>query len=301
MARTTRPTTEDYNFDVKMQELYTQDQKPTGFWGTRRTDTGQVLGVTSDKYGLLLNSDLIDSVEGTFSDKKMDFTRKVFVARDGASMYARYDFPNEQAKVGGISSMNVGDVMGMRITARNSYDRSCTGDLELGILRVLCKNGMKSVKRAFGFKQKHSRKLNLDGVSDAVDRAVEAFSTVGEDFGLLADRPVDDTIGDYILKNLESDKVLSSKLRQEITKLWLTPDLMINYGAGEKAKRNLFTLYNCSTQHLTHRVESERFEYADKVNQNVLTKFVKACKEKKTWDKLVRIPTIKSGDVLVTS
>ena len=297
MARTTRPTTEDYNFDVKMQELYTQDQKPTGFWGTRRTDTGQVLGVTSDKYGLLLNSDLIDSVEGAFSDKKLDFERKVFVARDGASMYARYDFPNKQARVG--SHTNVGDTVGMRITARNSYDRTCTGDLELGLLRLICTNGMKGVRRAFGFKQKHSRKLSLGGVSDAVDRAIDAFATVGDDFGLLADRSIDNTIGEYILKNLEGDKVLSTKLRDEISKLWFTPDMMLNYGKGEKAERNLYTLYNCTTQHLTHRVESDRFEYADKVNQSVLTKFVKACKEKKAWDKLTRIPAVKKGDVLV--
>ena len=297
MARTTRPTTQDYDFPVKMEELFTQDQKPAGFWGTRRTDTGQVLGVTSDKYGLLLISDLINSVEGAFSDRKLDFERKVFVARDGASMYARYDFPNKKTQVAGTTGD--GGVLGMRITARNSYDRSCTGDLELGLLREICTNGMKGVRRAFGFKQKHSRKLNLDGVSDAVERAVTAFDTVGEDFGLLTERKVENDIGQYILKNLESDKVLSTKLRDEITKLWLTPDLMLRYGKGEKAERNLYTLYNCSTQHLTHRVESERFEYADKVNQTVLTKFVKACKEKRAWDKLTRIPAVKKDDILV--
>lgn len=297
MARTTRPTTEDYSFDVKMQELYTQDQTPTGFWGTRRTDTGQVLGVTSDKYGLLLNSDLIESVEGAFSDQKLKFERKVFVARDGASMYARYDFPNEKVLVRGSS--DVGDIVGMRITARNSYDRTCTGDLELGLLRLICKNGMKSVKRAFGFKQKHSRKLNLDGVSNAVNCAINAFGNVGDDFGLLADRTIENDIGGYILKNLESDKVLSKTLREEITKLWLMPELMAKYGEGEKAKRNLYTLYNCATQHLTHKVESKRFEYADRVNQTVLTKLVKACKEKKAWDKLSRIPAVKKDDALV--
>ncbi len=294
MARTTRPTTTDYDFPVAMEELFTQDQKPAGFWGTRRTDTGQVLGVTSDKYGLLLNSDLINAVEGAFSDRNLDFDRKVFVARDGASMYARYDFPNQ---VTGVPK--VGDDLGMRLTARNSYDRTCTGDLELGLLRLVCTNGMKGIKRAFGFKQKHSRKLNLDGVADAVDRAVTAFSSVGSDFGLLADTSIDNTIGDYILKNLESDKVLSTKLREEITKLWFTPDRMINYGKGEKADRNLYTLYNCTTQHLTHHVESSRFEYSDKVSQNVLNKFVKACKDKKVYDKLTRIPTPQKGQILV--
>lgn len=294
MARTTRPTTSNYDFPVVMEELQTADRKPSGFWGTRRTDTGQVLGVTSDKYGLLLNSDLINSVEEGFTNKGLDFERKVFVARDGASMYARYDFPNHLTNI-----PSVGDTLGLRLTARNSYDRSCTGDLELGLLRQICTNGMKGIKRAFGFKQKHSRKLDLSGVTDAIDRAVTAFGKVGNDFGLLADAKIDNTIGDYILKNLESDKVLSTKVREEITKLWFTPDKMLNYGKGENAERNLYTLYNCTTQYLTHQVESDRFEYADKVSGNVLNKFVKACNVKSAYDKLTRIPTPKKGDVLV--
>lgn len=309
MARTTRPTTTDYDFPVVMEELHTADRKPSGFWGTRRTDTGQVLGVTSDKYGLLLNSDLIGAVEGAFSDRSMSFKtenfqedenrREVFVARDGASMYARYDFLTSHQT--GVKK--VGDTLGMRLTARNSYDRTCTGDLELSILRLICTNGMKSTRRAFGFKQKHSKKLSLGGVSDAVDRAVEAFSKVGDDFGLLVDSKIENTMGDYILKNLESDKVLSTKVREEIAKLWFDPTKMIGHGQGEKAERNLYTLYNCTTQYLTHNVERDRknprFEYADKVSGSVLNKFVKACNNKNAYDKLTRIPTLKKGSVLV--
>ena len=128
---------------------------------------------------------------------------------------------------------------------------------------------------------------------------MNAFGKVGNDFGLLADAKIDNTIGDYILKNLESDKVLSTKVREEIAKLWFTPDKMINYGKGESADRNLYTLYNCTTQYLTHKVESDRFEYADKVSGSVLNKFVKACNVKSAFDKLTRIPTPKKGQVLV--
>ena len=176
MARTTRPTTEDYDFPVELQKLYTRDQKPAGFWGTRRTDTGQVLGVTSDKYGLLLNTDLIKTVDEVLTDKGLDYERSITVARDGATMYGRYEFPNEVRKV-----QKVGDEMGMRITIRNSYDRTSFAGLELGMLRLVCTNGMKVMKRAFGFNQKHSRKLSLDGVSDAIERAIKAFDEVGGD------------------------------------------------------------------------------------------------------------------------
>ena len=289
MARTTRPTTDKYDFPVEMQKLYTNDEKPTGFWGTRRTDTGQVLGVTSDKYGLLLNTDLVNAVDEVLTGKGLDYERKISVARDGATMYGRYEFPNELRKV-----QKVGDEMGMRITIRNSYDRTSFAGLELGMLRLVCTNGMKAMRRAFGFNQKHSRKLSLDGVSDAIDRAVKAFDEVGGEFTKLSEVPVSDTIGDYVLKNLTSDKILSEKLREEIVKVWLNPPFQ------EDKKRNLYNLYNAVTYHLTHKVEPTRFEYADKVNSNVLNRFVKASNSKADFGKLSRIPTPTKGGVLVT-
>jgi hypothetical protein len=288
MARTTRPTTDKYDFPVEMQELYTKDNQKAGFWGTRRTDTGQVLGVTSDKYGLLLNTDLVNAVDEVLTGKGLDYERKISVARDGATMYGRYEFPNELRKI-----QKVGDEMGMRITIRNSYDRTSFAGLELGMLRLVCTNGMKAMKRAFGFNQKHSRKLSLDGVSDAIERAITAFDDVGGDFTILSDMKIDDTIGDYVLKNLTSDKILSDKLREEITKVWLNPPF------PEDKDRNLYNLYNAVTYHLTHKVESKRFEYADKVNSNVLNRFVKASRNTSDFKKLTRIPTPTKGSILV--
>jgi len=145
-----------------------------------------------------------------------------------------------------------------------------------------------------GFNQKHSRKLSLDGVSDAIDRAIKAFDDVGGEFTKLAEVKIEDTIGDYVLKNLTSDKVLSEKLREEIVKVWLNPPF------PEDKNRNLYNLYNAVTYHLTHKVEPTRFEYADKVNSSVLNRFVKAATNPKELNKLTRIPTPTKGNVLVT-
>ena len=180
MARTTRPTSGNYDFPVVMEQLQTQDGSDAGFWGTRRTDTGQVLGVTSDKYGLLLNSTLVDSIESVLIDKGLDYTKDINVARDGATMYATYDLPGKTIAIPGV-----GDTVGMRITGRNSYDRSCFAGLDLAALREVCTNGMKALRSTFTFNQKHSSKLDLSGVSRAIDSALTAFDTIGEDYGLL--------------------------------------------------------------------------------------------------------------------
>jgi len=295
MARTTRPTSGNYDFPVVMEELKTSDGQPAGYWGTRRTDSGKVLGVTSDKYGLLLNSTLVDSIEEVLTDKGLDYSKKVRVARDGATMYATYDFPSKN-----ITVPNVGDTIGMRITGRNSYDRSCFAGLDLAALREVCTNGMKALRSTFTFNQKHSSKLDLSGVSKAIDAAVTAFDSIGEDFGLLADAKIDNTIGDYILKNLRDSKVLSNSLREEITKVWLNPTYKEDEG------RNLYNLYNAATQHLAsgksrNAIENDRYEYASKVNETILRKLTKAAKDEKFFAKLTRKPVSKSDDVLVTA
>ena len=251
MARTTRPTSGNYDFPVVMEQLRTQDGNDTGYWGTRRTDTGKVLGVTSDKYGLLLNSTLVIAIPG------------------------------------------VGDTVGMRITGRNSYDRSCFAGLDLAALRQICTNGMKALRSTYSFNQKHSSKLDLSGVSRAIDSAVTAFETIGEDYALLAETKIDNTIGDYILKNLRDSKVLSNSLREEITKIWFNPTYK------EDEARNLYNLYNATTQHLSSgknraAVQNDRYEYASKVSETVLKKLTKAAKDKTFFDKLTRKPVAES-------
>ncbi len=295
MARTTRPTSSNYDFPVVMEELKTSDGQSAGFWGTRRTDTGKVLGVTSDKYGLLLNSTLVDSIESVLTDKGLDYTKDVRVARDGATMYATYDLPGKNIVIPGV-----GDNVGMRLTGRNSYDRSCFASFDLAALREVCTNGMKALRSTFSFNQKHSSKLDLSGVSRAIDSAVTAFETLGEDYALLADTEIDNTIGDYILKNLRDSKVLSNSLREEITKIWFNPTYK------EDEARNLYNLYNATTQHLSSgknraAVQNDRYEYANKVNETVLRKLTKAAKDKTFFAKLTRKPVQKSDDVLVAS
>ena len=295
MARTTRPTSSNYDFPVVMEELKTSDGQSAGFWGTRRTDTGKVLGVTSDKYGLLLNSTLVDSIESVLTDKGLDYNKDVRVARDGATMYATYDLPGKNIVIPGV-----GDTVGMRITGRNSYDRSCFAGLDLAALRQICTNGMKALRSTYSFNQKHSSKLDLSGVSRAIDSAVTAFETIGEDYALLAETKIDNTIGDYILKNLRDSKVLSNSLREEITKIWFNPTYK------EDEARNLYNLYNATTQHLSSgknraAVQNDRYEYASKVSETVLKKLTKAAKDKTFFGKLTRKPVAKSDDVLVAS
>ena len=298
MARTTRPTSSNYDFPVVMEELKTSDGQSAGFWGTRRTDTGKVLGVTSDKYGLLLNSTLVDSIESVLTDKGLKYNKDVKVARDGATMYAEFNLPENLIGIPGVGNQNIS----MRITGRNSYDRSCFAALDVAGLREICTNGMKALRSTFTFNQKHSSKLDLSGVSRAIDSAISAFRTMGEDYVLLADTKVSTNEGEYLLQNLRDSKVLSESLRKEIASYWKKPFYK------EDEARNLYSMYNAATLRLTSEAKhndsstgrliythgeprhKKYYEYANKVSEDVLKKLTKAAKDRTVLRKLIQKP-----------
>ena len=58
MARTTPPTSSNYDYTVVMEDLYTADGKKTDLKCTRRLDTGAVLAPVTKDYGICNNADL---------------------------------------------------------------------------------------------------------------------------------------------------------------------------------------------------------------------------------------------------
>ena len=55
---------------------------------------------------------------------------------------------------------------------------------------------------------------------------------------------------------------------------------------GEDEGRNLYNLYNSTTEHLTREVQGTRFEYANRVNRGVLTNLSRAEKSADYFAKL---------------
>jgi hypothetical protein len=96
-----------------------------------------------------------------------------------------------------------------------------------------------------------------------------------------------------ILDNLAIKKVLSESLRDSIQMVWDAPTHKEDEG------RNLYNLYNATTQHLTHDVEGGRFEYARRVSHSVLKNLTKARDHAEHFGKLTqRVP--KKDEVAIT-
>ena len=64
--------TNDYDFTVAQTPLFTlqgEKNKKSGYLANVRQDTGEVLGICTDRYALVQNSDLIDRAESAFTRK----------------------------------------------------------------------------------------------------------------------------------------------------------------------------------------------------------------------------------------
>jgi hypothetical protein len=191
-------------------------------------------------------------------------------------MYAVYDFQTHTKKMA-----KVGDEIGLRLTLKNSFGGELRASFLMGILRLICMNGAVTLDPEMGVAKKHGSQIRVDFIVDTLKTVIANWEQSTNIFDRLAEFPVTQEQGHNILNRLESSKVLSTKLREGVGLIWSNPT------HREDAARNLYNLYNATTQFLTHNVESERFELSNRVSTNVLTAFERATRDANRFATLV--------------
>ncbi len=284
----------DFDFTVNQVPVpHPVTGKKSGYFMNVRDDNDDILGWTSERYGLVNHRDVLGRADEAFEARGIDVTRKVIVTEGGAKMRAQYDPSGDlfQAEV-----PEVGDVMAYRLTAQNSFDRSLRVSFALGLVRLVCTNGMTTTEKEVDMVKKHSKQLNIaDLVTDeALDSALSKLKDSVNVYSRLAQVELDEEQGLNILKTLTQGKVISEKLREEIAKIWIAPT------HDEDKGRNLYNLNNAVTQHVTHEVADSRFEYANRVTTNVLRRFDLAARNPNRLKKLWTPAKEKNVEVTVT-
>jgi hypothetical protein len=285
---------QDQNYDYTVKQVavpHPETGNKSGYFMNIRADNDEILGWTSDRYGLVNNADLLDKADAAFEARGIDVTRKVIVTEGGAKMRAQYDLSGDMFRA---EVPQVGDTMAYRLTAQNSFDRSLRISFALGLVRLICTNGMVTMEKEVEMVKKHSRQVNIGDIisDDALDRALAKLGESVNVYGRLAQVELEQEQGLNILQNLTNSKVISEKVRESIAHIWNSPT------HDEDKDRNLYNLNNAVTQHLTHEVADERFEYANRVTTNVLKRFDMAARNPKRLEKLWT--PVKSDVVVVT-
>lgn len=263
----------------------------SGYYMNVREDNDEILGWTTERYGIVHNGDLLDRADKAFEDRGIAVERKVIITEGGAKMRAQYDLQGDMFKA---EVPQVGDTMAYRLTAQNSFDRSLRVSFALGLVRLICTNGMTTMEKEVEMVKKHSSSINIGDIisDDALDRALGKLASSVGVYGRLAGVELEQEQGLNILQNLANSKVISEKVRESIASIWNNPT------HDEDKGRNLYNLNNAVTQHMTHEVADERFEYANRVTGNVLKRFDMAARNPNRLKKLWTPP--KNSEVVVT-
>ena len=279
--------TSDYDFTVEQVPLFDAQGRRTGFFGNQRTDNGIVLGVTSERYGIQNNAPLIERAEEAFNDQKLgDFEREIIVTGDGQRMRAVYDFKNQ---IKPREDRKKGDNMGLRLTVQNSFDRSLRVSFAMGVLRLVCTNGMTSLEREQSMTKKHSSGNGLDFLGEALSKAIGSWDKALLTYNQLEAIEIEQQQGLNALHNLAKAGAISDRMAGAVSKIWNNPTYTEDEG------RNLYNLYNAVTEHLTREVEGTRYELAERVNQKVLKRLDQAARSGAKKDKLLLLP---KGDAI---
>ena len=271
---------EGYDFTVKQVEVpHPTKGGKSGYFMNVREDNDDILGWTTERYGIVQHRDILGKSDEAFEKRGIEVERKVIVTEGGAKMRAQYDLKGDlfQADI-----PKVGDTVAYRLTAQNSFDRSLRISYALGLVRLVCTNGMTTTEKEVEMVKKHSTNVNIGDIitEDALDSALARLKNGLNVYSRLADVSLEQEQGLTILQNLANGKVISEKLRESIAKIWNDPT------HDEDKGRNLYNLNNAITQHLTHDVADTRFEYANRVTNNVLKRFDLASRNGKRLEKL---------------
>lgn len=299
MPRDSKATSRNYDFEVEQRKTFIPHEggyRWTGKWSNVRSDTGESLGDgISEQYGLLQNSVLVDTLEEAFQDydELKDWgshtpagfekgKRDINLTEKGARFFGTYEFA-KQRRLGA----SVGDTVGMQFTLRNSFDRSCKAGFELGGKRLVCLNGMTRTESLIGITARHSNKINVGTIKDGIEQAVESWNNMIDGFAKFVERDITRKQGVFILNRMAQKKVLSEAMKDSIELIWNGQEFGSGRGGEFDKDRNLYNLYNATTEHLTHAVRPKRFEYARKVDTAVLSTFSRAMLNKDKWDDLI--------------
>ena len=263
MLRQPIAITSDWDYQVEKVPAFTPEGKATGSFMTRRVDNGRILkvGVTKD-YNVVQNRELIQPVEDVLSDLGLEPTeRKAYVMKNGERMRMRYIFRDEQVKI-----PKVGDTMGFRMDVDNSFNLSHRIRTIGGAERLVCTNGMTTLENEVSMTKKHSANVETSFLEDAIKKAVSNWDNAVAKAETLTARAIEHEQGLTILGNLVRMGALSDRMSGEIAKVWNSPEYDLD------KDRNLYNLYNATTQHLTRNVENTRSELADRTSRNVFKK-----------------------------
>lgn len=271
-------------YNVTTKQLFDDKGNFSGIYGNFREDKKEAIGFCTERYTLVQNADLFDTVEKALGSKKELKNPEIstIVVGDGERAYRTYTWKNSSYNFR-VGKPKVGDEVGLRLTVQNSFDRSLRLSVILGFLRLVCSNGMTALSQEFDLTQRHQSGLDMSRISTGIDDSLASIEAQKAIYNRLAATTLTDEQGVSVLGNLTKKNILSSSMKDSIEAIWRSPSY------DEDKERNLYNLYNAGTQHLTRVIAPKRYELAQRIGNDMLKAFDRAADNKKNLDALMLV------------
>jgi hypothetical protein len=238
--------TKDVLFDTSLQPIFIErpeffESVPNTF-GVQREDTGQILGIVSERYQPLNNMQIIQHVDEILAKAKIKYDiARTMSHNGGVKTGIEYRFPDK--------TINIGDDKNeLRLYMKNSFDAKSAVKMDGGFFRLICSNGMVVGKVEKTFSINHYREVDKKTVENFVGYIDEKYKEAQELVYNLdsTDFESKDQVEDYIL----SADVIAKKYRPMVLMTWVN-----KYQASIGA----WMVLNAYTEVITHDMEVNEF------------------------------------------
>ena len=219
----------------------------------------QIFNVVGMGYKIAQHDEVYDAVEQTIKELGFRADIKTTLLNEGARLKLRVTFPDILINVG---PREVNDIVNLRMTFDNSYNattglRGCVDGL-----RLRCTNGMQVPDRFAYSYHKHTKGMDINKLSLAVEKGIEVFQTkIKEKWERYAYTKINPDKARSFLQQCVEDKTISVKYLQMMLERMGSGGNIEIRGAGQI--NNQWMLYNLVTEILTHECSSpdtqERF------------------------------------------
>lgn len=264
--------------------LEENEQKPvfSGVFGNFREGVGRALGSCTERYEVVNNRDLNGVVDGTLDKHPSlkNYEKRVTVIGDGERVYSQYTWKNSEYNFR-VGNPKVGDEMGLRLTVKNSFDRSLRLSVALGFLRLVCTNGMTSLSKEFDLTRRHQSGVDISFFSEGIEGALSKIADQRDMFNTMAAKKITEEQGASLLNGMVRKGILASSQRDSIEAIWHDPSY------DEDKERSVYNLLNAGTQHITRVIEPKRFEQAQRMTTDMTKALFGASRKKTSFEALL--------------
>lgn len=257
-----------HRFSVKSVPLFTEDGIPANAWGNVREDTNIVIGVTSERYGILQNNELEDVILGGLRERNLQpSVTEGIVAKHGSRVHVRYDFRDASFEV---PTQKKGDIICLRLITHNSFNGSAPAAVSVGAVRLVCTNGMTSFCDELTLTSKHNTHIRPEFALGVLDNALLQWDVLKRNSTSLANKQISNNMGQNAIQNLVNRGVVSSHDGNRVLARWQSPSF------EHDSERSMWNLYNAFTEVFTHEASNHRYEANERKSGRLLSALVTA-------------------------